>query len=55
MRRIKLTGEELDAFSRWRSIQGWKRGGLKRIKQGYNRRFRRLAKLEIRATATQDR
>lgn len=55
MKRIVLTGEELDAFSKWRGIQGWKRGDLKRIKTGYNRRLRRAAKLETKAAATKNR
>lgn len=56
MPRIKLNNaDETDAFSRHRHLFNWRTGRLKRIKRGYNRRFRRLAKLEIRAKATPDR
>ena len=41
------TGDEYDAFTGWKRYLHWRPGERKRIKRGYNRRARRLAKLEI--------
>jgi hypothetical protein len=43
--RIPLRGgDEYDALTSWRKYVFWQRGELKRIKRGYNKRFRRLGK-----------
>ncbi len=41
------TGDEYDAFTWWKRYCHWRPGERKRIKRGYNRRARRLAKMEI--------
>lgn len=49
MKRIKLiNGDEQDVFSKWRHMIRWRRGETKAIKRGYNRRFRRYAKNDLR-------
>ena len=45
--RIPLKGgDEHDAFTRWRQLAHWQQGELKRIKRGYNKRFRKTGKRE---------
>ncbi|MBZ0210182.1 MAG: hypothetical protein K8F92_11080 [Hyphomicrobium sp.] len=41
-------GDEYDAFSRNRGIHSWRRGKLRRIKRGFSKRMRRLARLALR-------
>lgn len=53
MKRIKTTGEEWDVFSKWRHMIRRRRGETKAIKRGYNRRFRRYAKSDLRKLAIQ--
>ena len=49
MKRIKTSGgDEYDAFSPYRKYYRYGRGVLKRIKRGYNKRFRKATKVEIR-------
>ena len=45
-KRIPLTAEEFDAFTRWRKYLFWQRGELKAVKRGYNKRFRKAGKRE---------
>ena len=41
----QISGDEQDCFSRrWRRTTRWPSGKAKRIKRGFNRRVRRLAK-----------
>jgi hypothetical protein len=40
-------GDEHDAFTRWRHFISWGRGHVARIKRGFNRRVRRMAKREV--------
>lgn len=42
--RIPMSADEFDAFTRWRRLVSWKRGELRKIKRGYNKRFRRTGK-----------
>lgn len=42
-----MSGDEVDAFTRWRHYLNWKPGQRKRIKRGYNRRERQMVKQEI--------
>lgn len=44
--RIPLTAEEFDAFTHWRKYLFWQRGELKKVKRGYNKRFRKAGKRE---------
>ena len=45
MNRIPLkSGDEYDAFTRWRNIHFWKRGELKKIKRKFTKRVRRYNK-----------
>ena len=39
-------GDEEDAFTRWRKLFHYRAGELKRIKRGYNKRFRKQGKQE---------
>ena len=42
MKRIPLkSGDELDAFSKYRKYHRWGRGAIKKIKKAYNKRFRK--------------
>jgi hypothetical protein len=38
--RLVLNNDEFDAFTGWRKVIPFGRGGLKKIKRGYSRRFR---------------
>jgi hypothetical protein len=40
-------GDELDALTKWKRWYNWRAGQRKRIKRGYRRRERHLARLEI--------
>ena len=39
-------GDEQDYFSRWRRVLSWASGEAKRIKRGYHKRCRRVARAE---------
>ena len=39
---------EFDAFTGWRYLLHWKSGDRKKIKRGYNKRVRKLFRLENR-------
>jgi len=41
------SGDEYDAFTRWRRLLRWKAGQIKKIKQRYNKRLRRKIKQEL--------
>jgi len=41
------TGDEYDALARWKRYLHWRPGERKRIKRGYNRRARRLARADL--------
>lgn len=43
------SGAEYDALTRWKKFLHWAPGERKKIKQKYNRRERKLAKMEIRS------
>lgn len=43
------TGDEYDALTGWKRYLYWRPGERKRIKRGYNRRARRLAKVDLEA------
>lgn len=48
MKRIKLkNGDEMDAFSKSRKYLRWGRGDLKKIKRGYNKRFRKCGNISM--------
>ncbi len=38
------SGDEYDAFTRWRKMLIWKPGQLKKIKRRYNKRVRQAVK-----------
>lgn len=38
------SGDEYDAFTRWRRLMNWKAGQIARIKRRYNKRVRQKAK-----------
>ena len=42
------SGDEVDAFTRWRYLLYWKSGDRKKIKRLYNKRVRKLFRLENR-------
>jgi hypothetical protein len=42
------SGDELDAFTRWRRYLHWRPGERARIKRGYRRRERQVARRECR-------
>ena len=46
-RGIKKTGDEWDAFTRWRRYIRWKPGQLRKVKRGYNKRQRRIMRAEL--------
>ena len=50
-KRIPLTAEEFDAFGYWREYLFWQRGELKKVKRGYNKRFRKAGKREAERSA----
>lgn len=43
-------GAEMDVFGRWRKVMCYlsRPGVCKRVKRGYNKRVRRVAKMELR-------
>lgn len=43
-KRIPLNGDEYDALTKARRYYFWQRGELKKVKRGYNKRFRREGK-----------
>jgi len=43
-------GDEYDALTGWRKYCKWKAGDRSRIKRGYRRRCRRLARQELRTS-----
>ncbi|MEZ2347832.1 hypothetical protein [Terriglobus sp. RCC_193] len=45
-----ISGDEHDAFTRWRRFLHWRPGIRARVKRGYNKRRRRQSKLELRST-----
>ena len=45
--RIPMTYGEYDAFTGWRKVLFWQRGELKKVKRGYNKRFRKAGKREV--------
>ena len=48
--RIRLnSGDELDALTDSRRFYHWRAGQVKRIKRGYNKRFRRVGVAMVRA------
>jgi len=42
--KIKYSADEYDAFTGWRKHLIWKRGQLKKIFRGYNKKVRRIWK-----------
>lgn len=42
------SGDEWDAFTRWRRVVAWQRGELRRVKRAFGKRMRREAKDETR-------
>jgi predicted DNA binding CopG/RHH family protein len=45
IKRVPLkSGDEMDAFSKWRKFLNFKRGELKKIKRAYNKRLRKANK-----------
>lgn len=43
-----LTGDEFDAFTRWRRLLNWRPGALKKIKRSFVKRSRKTARLSLR-------
>ena len=49
MKRIPMrTGDEYDALTPWRKVLHWRAGERARIKRGYRRRERRIARWDAR-------
>jgi len=48
-----ISGDEVDALTRWRKYLKWRAGERKRVKQKYNRRERKSVKLKLRKSDTQ--
>ena len=48
-----ISGDEVDALTRWRKYLKWRSGERKRVKQKYNRRERKSVKLKLRKSDTQ--
>lgn len=47
--RIPLkSGDEYDALTKWKRVCTWRAGDRAKIKRGYNRRVRRVARKETR-------
>jgi len=46
--RGRLTGDEFDAFTRWRRLLNWHRGALKKVKRSFAKRTRKAAKHGLR-------
>jgi predicted DNA-binding antitoxin AbrB/MazE fold protein len=45
MDKIKLkSGDEVDVFSKYRKLHNFKKGVVKKVKRGYNKRFRKESK-----------
>ncbi len=45
MKKIKLkSGDEVDVFSKYRKLHNFKKGVVKKVKRGYNKRFRKESK-----------
>jgi hypothetical protein len=47
-RGVKKGGDEWDAFTSWRRVLYWQAGELRRIKRRYNKRQRKLVRMELR-------